>query len=116
MTTLRNLVTGLIRQAGHTRIAATIRKIKNSPPLLLSTLGLRPSPKTPMTSQNDFAHRPATRVTRSSRSRSARPSSDRSIVEYVSTSCARRPGLSGLGIRAQATNSAFPMSSAATPR
>jgi len=29
-----SLVIGLIRQAGHTRIAATIRKIKNSPPLL----------------------------------------------------------------------------------
>jgi len=28
-------VIGLIRQAGHTRIAPTIRKIKNSPPLLL---------------------------------------------------------------------------------
>jgi len=36
---------GLIRQAVHTRIAATIRKIKNSPPLLLTILGLRPSPQ-----------------------------------------------------------------------
>ena len=45
MATLRNLVIGLIRQAGHTRIAATLRKIKNSPPLLLSILGLRPSPQ-----------------------------------------------------------------------
>lgn len=45
MATLRNLVIGLIRQAGHTRIAATIRKIKNSPPLLLTILGLRPSPQ-----------------------------------------------------------------------
>ena len=45
MATLRNLVIGLIRQAGHTRIAPTIRKIKNSPPLLLSILGLRPSPQ-----------------------------------------------------------------------
>ncbi|MFN2506875.1 MAG: hypothetical protein ABR540_22125 [Acidimicrobiales bacterium] len=45
MATLRNLVIGLIRQAGHTRIAATIRKIKNSPPLLLTLLGLHPSPK-----------------------------------------------------------------------
>jgi predicted transposase YbfD/YdcC len=44
MATLRNLVIGLIRQAGHTRIAATIRKIKNSPPLLLAILGLRTSP------------------------------------------------------------------------
>ena len=47
MATLRNLVIGLIRQAGHTRIAATIRKIKNSPPLLLAILGLRPSPQNP---------------------------------------------------------------------
>jgi predicted transposase YbfD/YdcC len=45
MATLRNLVIGLIRQASHTRIAPTIRKIKNSPPLLLSILGLRPSPQ-----------------------------------------------------------------------
>jgi len=45
MATLRNLVIGLIRQAGHTRIAATIRKIKNNPPLLLSILGLRPNPQ-----------------------------------------------------------------------
>ncbi len=45
MATLRNLVIGLIRQAGHTRIAPIIRKIKNSPPLLLSILGLRPSPQ-----------------------------------------------------------------------
>jgi predicted transposase YbfD/YdcC len=45
MATLRDLVIGLIRQAGHTRIAPTIRKIKNSPPLLLSILGLRPSPQ-----------------------------------------------------------------------
>jgi len=43
MATLRNLVIGLIRQAGHTRIAATIRKIKNNPPLLLTILGLHPS-------------------------------------------------------------------------
>ena len=47
MATLRNLVIGLIRQAGHTRIAATIRKIKNSPSLLLTILGPRPSPQTP---------------------------------------------------------------------
>ena len=45
MATLRNLVIGLIRQAGYTRIAATLRKIKNSPPLLLSILGLRPNPQ-----------------------------------------------------------------------
>jgi len=44
MATLRNLVIGLIRQAGYTRIAATIRKIKNDPHLLLTILGLRPSP------------------------------------------------------------------------
>jgi predicted transposase YbfD/YdcC len=45
MATLRNLAIGLIRQAGYTRIAATIRKIKNSPPLLLTILGLRPTPQ-----------------------------------------------------------------------
>ena len=44
MATLRNLVIGLIRQAGHTRIATTIRKIKNSPPLLWAILGLRTNP------------------------------------------------------------------------
>jgi predicted transposase YbfD/YdcC len=41
MATLRNLAIGLIRQAGHTRIAATIRKIKHDPLLLLAILGLK---------------------------------------------------------------------------
>ncbi|MGH3906974.1 MAG: transposase [Pseudonocardiaceae bacterium] len=45
MATLHNPVIGLIRQAGHTKIAATIRRIKNSPPLLWTLLGLRPSPQ-----------------------------------------------------------------------
>ena len=40
MVTLRNLAIGLIRQAGHTKIAATIRKIKHDPRLLLAILGL----------------------------------------------------------------------------
>jgi Transposase DDE domain len=40
MVTLRNLVIGLIRQAGHTKIAATIRKIKRDPRLLMAILGL----------------------------------------------------------------------------
>jgi predicted transposase YbfD/YdcC len=40
MTTLRNLVIGLIRQAGHARIAATIRKIKHSPHLIYALMGL----------------------------------------------------------------------------
>ncbi len=40
MVTLRNLAIGLIRQAGHTKIAATIRKIKHHPRLLLAILGL----------------------------------------------------------------------------
>ncbi len=60
MATLRNLAIGLIRQAGHTRIAATIRKIRNDPLLLLTILGLRQRPRNPpMTSRNDFAPRPA---------------------------------------------------------
>jgi predicted transposase YbfD/YdcC len=46
MATLRNLAIGLIRQAGHTRIAATIRKIRNDPLLLLAILGLRQHPET----------------------------------------------------------------------
>ena len=59
MATLRNLAIGLIRQAGHTRIAATIRKIRNDPLLLLTILGLRQRPRNPpMTSRNDFAPRP----------------------------------------------------------
>jgi len=41
MATLRNLVIGLIRQAGYTKIAATIRKIKHDPALLIAVLGLR---------------------------------------------------------------------------
>jgi hypothetical protein len=44
MATLRNLTIGLIRLAGHTKIAATIRKIHHSPPLLTSILGL-PEPR-----------------------------------------------------------------------
>ncbi len=46
MATLRNLAIGLIRQAGYTRIAATIRKIRNDPLLLLTVLGLRQQPET----------------------------------------------------------------------
>jgi Transposase DDE domain. len=46
MTTLRHLVIGLIRQAGYTRIAATIRKIRNNPHLIYALMGL------PTTSQN----------------------------------------------------------------
>ena len=45
MATLRNLAIGLIRQAGHTRIAATIRKINNNPLLLLTILGLHHTSK-----------------------------------------------------------------------
>jgi predicted transposase YbfD/YdcC len=45
MATLRNLAIGLIRQAGHTRIAATIRKIKHDPHLIYALMGL------PVTSQ-----------------------------------------------------------------
>lgn len=39
MATLRNLAIGLLRQAGHTRIAPTIRKIKYDTRLLLAILG-----------------------------------------------------------------------------
>jgi len=46
MATLRNLAIGLIRQAGYTKIAATIRRIKNDPRLLLAILGLQPGPET----------------------------------------------------------------------
>jgi hypothetical protein len=35
-----NLAIGLIRQAGHTKIAATTRKIRYDPRLLLTILGL----------------------------------------------------------------------------
>jgi len=40
MATLRNLAIGLIRQAGYTKIAATIRTIKYDTALLLAVLGL----------------------------------------------------------------------------
>src|SRR5258708_27102770 len=40
MATLRNLAIGLIRQAGYTKIAATIRKIKHDTALLITILGL----------------------------------------------------------------------------
>jgi hypothetical protein len=45
MATLRNLVIGLIRQAGHTKIAATIRRIRNNPHLIFAILGLPQYPK-----------------------------------------------------------------------
>jgi hypothetical protein len=41
MATLRNLAIGLIRQAGYTKIAATIRKIKYDTALLLAILSLK---------------------------------------------------------------------------
>jgi predicted transposase YbfD/YdcC len=41
MATLRNLAIGLIRQAGYTRIAATIREIRHDITLLLAILGLK---------------------------------------------------------------------------
>ena len=41
MATLRNLAIGLIRQAGYTKIAATIRKIRYDTALLLTVLGLQ---------------------------------------------------------------------------
>jgi hypothetical protein len=44
MATLRNLTIGLIRQAGYTKIAATLRRIRNHPHLLLAILGL-PQPQ-----------------------------------------------------------------------
>jgi len=40
MITLRNLAIGLIRQAGYTKIAATIRKIRYDTTLLIAILGL----------------------------------------------------------------------------
>jgi predicted transposase YbfD/YdcC len=40
MATLRNLAIGLIRQAGYTKIAATIRKIRHDTALLIAILGL----------------------------------------------------------------------------
>ncbi|MGH3854590.1 MAG: ISAs1 family transposase [Pseudonocardiaceae bacterium] len=45
MVTLRNLALGLIRQAGHTKIAATLRKVKTDPHLLLTILGMRSDPQ-----------------------------------------------------------------------
>jgi predicted transposase YbfD/YdcC len=44
MATLRNLAAGLIRQAGYTKIAATIREIRHDTALLLTVLGLKPPP------------------------------------------------------------------------
>jgi hypothetical protein len=44
MATIRNLVLGLLRQAGYTKIAATIRKIKHNPQLLYTILGLPQHP------------------------------------------------------------------------
>jgi DDE_Tnp_1-associated/Transposase DDE domain len=46
MATLRNLTIGLIRQAGYTHIAATLRKIRNDPHLLPTLLGLHQHPET----------------------------------------------------------------------
>ena len=41
MATLRNLAIGLIRLAGYTRIAPTIRKIRYDTALLIEILGLK---------------------------------------------------------------------------
>ena len=38
LATLRNLAIGLIHQVGYTKIAATIRKIKHDPALLIAIL------------------------------------------------------------------------------
>jgi len=46
MATLRNLVIGLIRQAGYTKIAATIRRIRRDPRLLFRIMGLPEYPET----------------------------------------------------------------------
>jgi hypothetical protein len=55
MPTLRNLAIGLIRQAGYTKIAATIREIRYDTGLLIAVPGV----KTPsMTSAKDFAGHP----------------------------------------------------------
>jgi len=43
LATLRNLAIGLIRQAGHARIAGTIRQAQYQTPLLLAILGLTPA-------------------------------------------------------------------------
>jgi hypothetical protein len=40
MATLRNLVIGLIRQAGHTKIATTIRRVRHNPRLILTIMDL----------------------------------------------------------------------------
>jgi hypothetical protein len=45
MATLRNLVIGLIRQAGYTKTAATIRKIHHNPHLIFTILNLRRTPE-----------------------------------------------------------------------
>jgi len=45
MATLRNHAIGLIRLAGHSRIAPVIRKIRYSPPLLHAILGLHQAPQ-----------------------------------------------------------------------
>lgn len=46
MATLRNLAIGLIRQAGYTKIAATLRKIRRDPRLLFRIMGLPLHPET----------------------------------------------------------------------
>ena len=46
MATLRNLAIGLIRQAGYTKIAATIRRIRRDPRLLFRIMGLPEYPET----------------------------------------------------------------------
>jgi hypothetical protein len=52
MATLRNLVIGLIRQAGYPKIAATHPQDQTDPQLLLRILGLPQPPKTaPCTAQ-----------------------------------------------------------------
>ncbi len=54
MVTLRNMAIGLIRQAGHTKIAATIRKIKTDPHLLLTIRDRRPGVRRPGRSEEQL--------------------------------------------------------------
>ncbi len=45
MATLRNPAISLSRQAGYTKIAATIRKIRNNPHLIFTILNLHRTPQ-----------------------------------------------------------------------
>jgi hypothetical protein len=85
LATLRNLAFGLIRQAGYTKIAATIRLIKYDTTLLLAILGLE---KPLITSTKDFAAHPGVSCGVAYRSPHLRGWADSNVMDMAAAAIA----------------------------